>query len=57
MTEKPRKVPCRRRESFQEHPYRWHYDLTPDERAAAITLGAVEVSTRELVRTMRARRQ
>jgi hypothetical protein len=46
----------RRRESFQEHPYRWHYDLTPDERAAAVDLGALEISTREMVRTMLARR-
>ena len=45
----------RRRESFQEHAYRWHYDLTPDEREAAVALGAYEVSTREMVRTMRAR--
>jgi hypothetical protein len=45
----------RRRETFQEHPYRWHYDLTPDERAAAVDLGACEVTTRDLVRTMRAR--
>jgi hypothetical protein len=45
----------RRRESFQEHPYRWHYDLTPDERAAAVGLGALEVSTRDIVRTMRSR--
>jgi len=43
------------RRLFQDHRYRWHYDLTPDLRAAAVRLGAREVSTREIIRRMRLR--
>jgi hypothetical protein len=43
------------RRLFQEHPYRWHYDLPPDMRAEAVRLGAREVTTREIVRRMRLR--
>lgn len=39
-----------RRQWFQEHPRHPHYDLPPDKRALAISLGAVAVSSRELVR-------
>lgn len=34
---------------------RYHYDLTASRRARAVELGAVEVSSRELVALMRAR--
>lgn len=38
-----------RREWFQEHASRPHYDLTPSRRAAAVRLGAVEVTRRAAV--------
>src|SRR5207237_1545343 len=44
-----------RRESFQDHAYRWHYDLVPEARAIAEQLGAQEVTSRDMVRRMRAR--
>ncbi len=34
--------------AFQDHARHPHYDLTPSLRAQAVTLGAVEVSTRQL---------
>jgi hypothetical protein len=44
---------------FQEMPaarsYLSHYDVTPTLRARAVRAGAVEVSSRELVRRLRAR--
>ena len=43
------------RERFQDHTYRWHYDFTPELRAAAVELGAVEITSRELIRYMRRR--
>ena len=44
-----------RRESFQDHTYRWHYDLVPESRARAVELGAHEVTSRDMVRHMRTR--
>lgn len=48
-----------RRASFQSkagRPHHDHYDLPERARAAAVGLGAVEVSWRELGRMLRARR-
>lgn len=39
---------------FQAHPRHPHYDLMPTSRALAVTLGAVETSTRELARILAA---
>ena len=38
------------RRGFQNHPRHPHYDLPPDLRALAVAWGAVEVSSKELVR-------
>ncbi len=32
------------RRFFQDHPWRWHYDLPAHVRAAAVAAGAVEVT-------------
>lgn len=37
-------------EWFQDHPTHPHYDLVASKRAKAVALGAVEVSSVELVR-------
>jgi hypothetical protein len=42
---------------FQDHPTRWHYDVTAGKRAQAIRLGAVAVTTAELARMTRRRRE
>ena len=39
-----------RREWFQNHPRHPHYDLPPDKRELALEMGAVSVSSKELVR-------
>ena len=44
-----------RRESFQDHTYRWHYDLTRERRELALKMGAREITSREMIRIMRAR--
>jgi hypothetical protein len=38
---------------FQNHPRHPHYDLNPTARALAITLGAAEISTRDLFHLLR----
>jgi hypothetical protein len=38
-----------RREWFQNHPRHPHYDLPPDKRVLALAMGAVPVTSRELV--------
>jgi hypothetical protein len=38
------------RRAFQRHPRHPHYDLPPDKRSLAVELGAVEVTSKELVR-------
>jgi hypothetical protein len=37
-----------RRSWFQDHPTRWHYDVTTGKRAQALRLGATAVTDREL---------
>lgn len=44
------------RRIFQDHPYRWHYDLPAPLRPTAIELGAVEVTLREVAELLRTRR-
>lgn len=46
-----------KREWFQDHPVRWHYDVTDTARRHAITLGAVEVTAREVASLLQARRR
>ena len=41
---------------FQDNPKLPHYDLVGERRKKAVTLGAVEVSFREMVKFMRNRR-
>lgn len=38
-----------KREWFQEHRIVRHYDLKPSKRKLAVELGAIEVSSRELI--------
>jgi hypothetical protein len=45
------------RRIFQNHPWRWHYDLPAHLRDAAIAAGAVPVSMHEVGALLRARRQ
>ncbi|HEY2044704.1 MAG TPA: DUF4031 domain-containing protein [Jatrophihabitans sp.] len=44
------------RRFFQEHPWRWHYDLPAHLRAQAVTLGAVEVTMHFVGSLLRDRR-
>lgn len=37
--------------------YRWHYDVTPNKRAHAVRLGAVEIDQRGLAAIMSRRRE
>lgn len=37
---------------FQKHPYRYHYDLSKLKRKLAVQNGAMEITTKELVRMM-----
>lgn len=36
------------RRFFQDHPWRWHYDLPEHVRAVAVELGAVEVTLHDV---------
>ncbi len=38
--------------AFQDHPRHPHYDLTPQLRARAVALGAIEISTRQLAKVL-----
>ena len=42
---------------FQDHPVRWHYDLTPGRRAQAVRMGAREVTFRDAAALLYLRRQ
>ena len=44
------------RRFFQDHPWRWHYDLPSHLRAQAVTLGAVEVDMHQVGALLRSRR-
>ena len=44
------------RRIFQDHPWRWHYDLPAQLRDAAIALGARPVTMREVATLLRTRR-
>ena len=44
------------RRIFQDHPWRWHYDLPEHLRARAVALGAREVSMHEVGAVLRDRR-
>jgi hypothetical protein len=44
------------RRYFQEHPWRWHYDLPEHLRAEAVTLGAIEVPMHFVGSLLKARR-
>ena len=44
------------RRFFQDHPWRWHYDLPAPLRERAVAAGAIEVSMRDIAGMLRARR-
>jgi hypothetical protein len=44
------------RRFFQDHPWRWHYDLPEPLRKKAVAAGAVEVTTRQVAELLKARR-
>jgi hypothetical protein len=44
------------RRFFQDHPWRWHYDLPSHLRPRAVELGAREVSMHEVGAILRRRR-
>jgi Protein of unknown function (DUF4031) len=44
------------RRFFQDHAWRWHYDLPAHLRTEAIKLGAIEISRRDVALMLRARR-
>jgi hypothetical protein len=44
------------RRAFQDHPWRWHYDLPAHLRPEAVRLGAVEVTMHAIGALIRARR-
>ncbi|MHA3700986.1 DUF4031 domain-containing protein [Jatrophihabitans sp. YIM 134969] len=44
------------RRAFQDHPWRWHYDLPAPLRPAAVDAGAVVVDFHAVARLLRARR-
>jgi hypothetical protein len=44
------------RRIFQDHPWRWHYDLPAHLRAEAIDLGAFELTMHQVGALLRARR-
>ncbi|MGW0008084.1 DUF4031 domain-containing protein, partial [Nocardia grenadensis] len=41
---------------YQDHEYRWHYDVTPPVRAKALRLGAVAIDRYGLAAVVTARR-
>jgi hypothetical protein len=45
------------RRMFQDHPWRWHYDLPEHLRPRAVGLGAVEVTMHEVGALLRRRRR
>jgi hypothetical protein len=45
------------RRIFQDHPWRWHYDLPAHLRADAVRLGALEVTMHQVGALLRGRRQ
>ena len=45
------------RRFFQDHPWRWHYDLPEHVRAEAVRLGAVEVDLHAVGALLRRRRE
>jgi len=45
-----------KRSWYQDHEYRWHYDVTPPVRARALALGAVEIDRYGLAAVVNARR-
>ncbi len=44
------------RRFFQDHPWRWHYDLPAPMRAQAVSAGAVELTTRQVADLLKKRR-
>ena len=44
------------RQIFQDHPWRWHYDLPAHLRADAVRLGARELTMHEVGALLAARR-
>jgi Protein of unknown function (DUF4031) len=44
------------RRMFQDHPWRWHYDLPAHLRGDAVRLGARELSMHEVGALLQARR-
>ena len=44
------------RRFFQDHPWRWHYDLPVHLRSRALASGAVELTTRQVADLLRRRR-
>ncbi|MBV9593873.1 MAG: DUF4031 domain-containing protein [Actinobacteria bacterium] len=45
------------RRLFQDHPWRWHYDLPAHVRTRAVELGAHEVTMHEVGALLRSRKQ
>ena len=45
------------RRFFQDHPWRWHYDLPAHLRDAAVRLGAKELTMHEVGALLRERRR
>jgi hypothetical protein len=44
------------RRYFQDHPWRWHYDLPEPVRARAVDLGAREITMHDVGALLRCRR-
>ncbi len=44
------------RRFFQDHPWRWHYDLPAHLRGKAVTFGAVEIEMAAVGALLRSRR-
>lgn len=44
------------RRFFQDHPWRWHYDLPEPLRITALSAGAIELSMRQVADLLKARR-
>jgi Protein of unknown function (DUF4031) len=45
------------RRAFQDHPWRWHYDLPAELRQRVLELGAEEVEMHAVGRLLRTRRE